>query len=216
MSRGTLAKGRGVAAAALCGAILLTSGACSFGGGSGSKTASSPPPTSAIAGSGVPARPGAFPTSTISGTPAGGLPVAGKLDGKDATAVSRAVVLTMHTFDTTIDNSRFDAVLRSAPYLEATYFERIKDSAPVRGPGAEWAQWREHQAYGVATAELATEMGQPEDSDMAAYRKWRVVVTPTGRDGWKGTPYEDVLFITMVRVSADATWKVTGTNGQAS
>lgn len=216
MTGGHRVRSRGIAAAALCGAILLTSGACSFGGGPGEKAGSPPSATLPTVGSGVPARPGAFPTSTVSGTPAGGLPVAEKLDGKDATAVSEAVARTMNMFDTAIDFSTYDAVLRAAPYLDPTFLDRIKAAPPVRGSGARWEEWAKHQAYGVTTTQIGTEMGQPQDTDLTAYRKWLVIVTPTGRDGWKGTPYEDVLFVTMVRVSADATWKVTGTNGQAS
>lgn len=143
-----------------------------------------------------------------SGTPAGGaLPSA--VDGRDAVAVSRAVVQIKHTMDTAIDASAWDAELRAERFLAPEYAAKLRANPPVRSPGGEWMQWDAHQAYTTCQLESADETGKPEDTPFRAFHAWHVAVTATGRDGWTGQSPDVVVYVVLERANAAADWKVT-------
>ncbi|UGQ12292.1 hypothetical protein LO772_01385 [Yinghuangia sp. ASG 101] len=145
-----------------------------------------------------------------SGTPAGGAPPPpSTVDGRDAIAVSRAVVEIKYTMDTAIDASGWDAVLRAEPFLAPEYFAKLRDNPPVRSPGGEWMEWDAHEAYTICQVDSADETGKPEDTPFRAFHAWRVAVTATGRDGWSGQSPDAVVYVVLERASATAEWKVT-------
>ncbi|HSA50272.1 MAG TPA: hypothetical protein VLH10_09195 [Yinghuangia sp.] len=144
------------------------------------------------------------------GTPAGGAPPApSSVDGRDAVAVSRAVVAITYTMDTAIDASGWDAAMRAAPYLAPEYFATLRDNPPDRSPGGEWFTWQAHQAYTTVELTSADETGKPEDTPFRAFHAWNVTVTATGRDGWTERSPDQVVYVILGRSDAAADWKVT-------
>ena len=70
---------------------------------------------------------------------------------------------------------------------------------PVTGPGAQWAAWAARRAYLRVTAVLGSDE-HPTDTAATAARQVVESVIPIGRDGWKGTPFTQVAFLTFARV----------------
>ncbi|MEV4003515.1 hypothetical protein [Actinomadura sp. NPDC049753] len=173
-------------------ALLLASGCGLPHRGEAAGSATSPPAA-------VPSTPPA-PT----GTPYGGLPDPADVDRSDPTAVSRAAVQTMWTVDAVIDRGQGDAYRRALPYLTGQYAERLQ-TLPLGGvPPA----WRDHHAYArVRLSPQTLEDGAPPDNARTAHRQWEVTVTPTGRDGWKGTATRAIVFVTLTSDAEDI-WRV--------
>ncbi|MGR7000748.1 hypothetical protein ACU686_26305 [Yinghuangia aomiensis] len=142
---------------------------------------SGPPPATAPA-----QMPAASPIPRGSGTPDVPLPRVDLVDTRDATAVSQAAMTVWFTSDTVADTSLQDAVVRAAPWMTQE-FAAAQAFTPVAGSRAQWTEWTAHRAYTVVSLVASQEVGAPPDGDVEAYRKWRVTVTPTGRDGWRGS-----------------------------
>lgn len=194
------------ASAVVAALAALTVAGCSSGH-STAKPVTVPPPAPAASGDRVPSLKPIPPGHP--GTPPVPLPAPSSVKGDDPEAVSRAVVTIQWTVDTSIDNSRHDAALRAAPFLEPAYLAFLKAHPPVAAPGAEWAEWTRHRAYTtVATRALHDE--RPADSATEARRQWLVTTTPRGRDGWSGRPTTTTAFVTMTRERAGAPWRVSG------
>lgn len=145
------------------------------------------------------------------GTPAGtALPNQNKVDRQDPSATSLAAVTMMWTVDTTIDLGEHEATLRAAPYFSPDYLDQVGEAVPITAPGATWETWRQHRAYTVVTAESADEIGKPPDTDVEAFRSWEVTSEPVGRDGWKGEKEVVLVYISLVRSTAQGPWQVSG------
>ncbi|MYS87378.1 hypothetical protein [Embleya scabrispora] len=142
------------------------------------------------------------------GTPAASLPAPGQVDGRDATAVARAVAQTMWTVDTTIDATRWDAAQRAAPFLTPRYAESLRLSPQVAAPGETWSTWAEHKSVTAVAAASADDLGKPEDTETSAFHAFTLTVTPTGRDGWRGPALTTTVFVSLERASAAQPWRV--------
>ena len=174
-------------------ALLLASG-CGLPHREKAEGAATSPPSA------LPSTPPA-PTATPHG-----LPDPKTVDRHDATAVSRAAVQVMWTVDASIDRGQGDAYRRARPYLTPEYAART-DAQPL---GAVPSVWRDHRAYArVRLRPQTPEDGAPPDNARTSHRQWEVTVTPTGRDGWKGTPTQAIAFVTLTRDAGDA-WQVSG------
>lgn len=148
--------------------------------------AAEPPPT---------ARPGQAWTTTIPH----------RLDEMDATALSQAVVHTIWAVDAARDTGQRQAFLRARPYLTQDCAARLQ-AEPV---GTIPNLWREHRAYAqVRLTPQSPESGAGPESQVLAHRQFQVTVTPTGRDGWKGTPIRAITFTTLIRPAANTPWRI--------
>ena len=137
--------------------------------------------------------------------PPDGLPTPGPVDQRDATAVSKAAATIMYMVDSTVDAGLRDAKLRAARYLTSEYAAKITAEPRQYGP----KEWGRHRAYlAVRLTPLRRESGAPPDRPTTAYRQWEMTTTPTGRDDWRGTPRESVLYMVLARSSEDAPWRV--------
>lgn len=127
------------------------------------------------------------------------------VDQTDATAVSKAVVITMWTVDAAVDRGQRDAYLRAAPLLEPAYAASIADQPGEGVPSA----WRQHQAYSTVNAVQERPEGDVvPDTATATHRQWRVAVTATGRDGWTPRCVNATVFVRLRRFDRDAPWRV--------
>lgn len=188
-------------AAALLLAPLVTG--CSAAGGSAAPNS----PSTAVSATAPPYSPQPLPTGR-GGTPPVPLPQVGQVAGADATAVARAAVTVMWTYDTTIDTSPYGASVRAAPFLVPSYAAQIKAAPPVAAPGADWNLWSAHRAYTVVSLTAESDSGAPPDTDTTAYRQLGVTITPTGRDGWRGQPQTQTVFVVLNRSGSSAAWRV--------
>ncbi|TDD85615.1 hypothetical protein E1293_10945 [Actinomadura darangshiensis] len=153
----------------------------------------------------IPAISAGSPSPSRSPRIPGGLPDPDRIDQKDATAVSRAALTVMYTVDSTVDSGLRDARLRAARYLAPAYAAEIK-AEPVQYIPEEW---RQHRAYlAVRLKRLAPEAGVPSDGPAAAYREWGMTTVPTGRDRWRGTSRESVVYMSLTRSSKNASWRI--------
>jgi hypothetical protein len=133
------------------------------------------------------------------------LPVPGRIDQRDATALSKGALTLMHTVDSTVDAGMRDAKLRAAAYLTPDYTTKLKAEPPQYLPG----EWRRHRAYlAVRLKPLPREAGAPPDGPTAAYRQWEMTTTPTGRDEWRGASSRSVIYTALARSSTTEPWRV--------
>ncbi|WP_125264877.1 hypothetical protein [Streptomyces alboflavus] len=196
-------------AAAAAAAVVLAG--CGSSGGDDDDPA---PPRPTTTRSGIPDPPDAAEASPLppgaSGTPRGGIPAPDDVDERDATAVSRAAVTVLFTYDTRMDTSSNDAGRRlaDAGWCTDAYANQLREATSRSAPGAQWATWSRHRAYTKATARSADEAGKPEDSPTAAYRQWNVTVTPHGRDGWKGRAEMTTAYVELTRTAPRTPWRV--------
>jgi hypothetical protein len=111
----------------------------------------------------------------------------------------------MYSVDSTADAGLRDAKLRAAPYLTPDYTDRINAEPTQYVPNI----WRQHRAYlAVRLKPLAREAGAPSDKATTAYRQWRMITIPTGRDGWRGTPGRSVIYVALTRASERSPWRI--------
>ncbi|CNF47672.1 Uncharacterised protein [Mycobacterium tuberculosis] len=152
----------------------------------------------------APVTPAHSSTPVPSATPHGGLPDPDAIDRGDATAVSRSAIQVMWTVDAAVDSSQLDAYRRAKPYLSAEYAKRVSGETTGVLPSL----WREHRAYSrVHLTQQAPEDGVGADTAATAHRQWGITATPTGRDGWTGSPVHATAFVTLRRGN-DGGWQV--------
>lgn len=144
------------------------------------------------------------------GEPKGGIPSPADVDESDATAVSRAALTALTTYDTAIDASRNDAGARvaEAGWCTAVYAAELRSAVSRSAPGATWATWVQHKAYTRPKLTQTKDAGQPADSDTTAYRQWTITLTPTGRDGWTGPPETSYAFVELTRADQSKPWRL--------
>lgn len=211
----TTTRRRRLAAASAAAALtaVLAAGCAVFSDG-GSQDAA-PPKHPVPSGTGPypdPVRPSeAAPLpSGKSGEPQGGVPSPGSVDGTNATAVSRAALTVLATYDTAIDASRNDAGRRAADagWCTATYAGQLREAVSRSLPGADWETWASHRAYTKPRLTETEEAGRPSDTDTTAYRQWTITLTPTGRDGWTGSEEAHVAYAELTRTAASQPWRL--------
>ncbi|MEW2353739.1 hypothetical protein [Spirillospora sp. NPDC029432] len=188
-----------LAAAGGCGGSGGDSGA---GAAGGSRQASpSGGPTSTAAPGTAASPPGASPGAA----PAGGAVDPARVDHRDATAVSRAAVLTMWSVDSATDGAQRDAYRRARPFLTPEYYTAIAGETS----GKLSNEWLRHRAYAkVRVAPQQVDSGAGTDTSTSARRQWGITVIPTGRDGWRGGKVRAVAFVNLTRPDASAPWRV--------
>lgn len=119
--------------------------------------------------------------------------------------MSRAALTIMYTVDSTVDAGLREAKLRAARYLTPGYTAKVRAEPRQYVP----EEWRRHRAYlAVRLKALPREAGAPSDGATAAYRQWEMTTTPTGRDGWRGTPRRSVVYMALARPSEHEPWRV--------
>ncbi|MGW1674612.1 hypothetical protein [Streptomyces sp. NPDC002324] len=203
---------RAAAAAALAG--VLATGCGAFSGDSGDSDAA-PPKEPTPSGTGPHPLPRdateAAPLPTgATGQPKGGIPYPGDVDGNDASAVSKAALTALTTYDTTLDTSRNDAGRRTAEagWCTTAYAEQLRAAVSRSQPGTDWTTWAAHKAYTKPRLTLTEEAGRPNDTQTTAYRQWTIALTPTGRDGWKGPEEVHVAFAELTRTTTSNPWRL--------
>ncbi|MFE9388836.1 hypothetical protein [Streptomyces sp. NPDC006784] len=144
------------------------------------------------------------------GTPKGGVPKPGDVDGRDADEVAEGTLTAMWTHDTTVDDGPGDAARRTADagWLTRSYARQLADHRGGSAPGAQWRRWADHRAYTTVASERTEDAAKPADTDTVAWRQLTVTTTPHGRDGWTRKPASVVAYVHLVRKSADAVWRV--------
>ncbi|MEU1132622.1 hypothetical protein ABZ383_22635 [Streptomyces sp. NPDC005900] len=144
------------------------------------------------------------------GTPHGGIRSPDSVDQADPTAVSRAALIVMFSYDTALDTSHNDAARRAADagWCTPEYAAELRAASAYSGPGAEWTRWAQHRAYGVPKLTAVREAGQPRDTATNAYRQWIVSVTPTGRDKWRGRPHVTTAYAHLTRPATGKPWRL--------
>ncbi|MEU3194173.1 hypothetical protein ABZ686_26870 [Streptomyces sp. NPDC006992] len=144
------------------------------------------------------------------GTPKGGVPKPGDVDGKDADEVAEGALTAMWTHDTTVDDGPGDAARRTADagWLTRSYARQLGGRRGGSAPGAQWQRWADHRAYTTVALDRTEDAAKPEDTDTVAWRQLTVTTTPHGRDGWTREPASVVAYVHLVRKSADAFWRV--------
>jgi hypothetical protein len=115
----------------------------------------------------------------------------------DAAAVAAARALA--SSDTVLDAYPNDTIRRSSAWLTADFAASVTGFPPVAAPGSIWASWTAHHAYLRVRAMVASDE-HPTDTATTAARQVVESVIPIGRDGWRGTPFTQVAFLTLALV----------------
>ncbi len=152
-----------------------------------------------------PSPPAPWPSSPSAPWPASLPPDAGR-DEPDPSAVCARFTDAVFRADTVADAGPADAYRRAAAYTTAQLAAAF--TAPPRG-SARWTVWRRHEAAidPVVTTVPAAD-GQPVDGVREAYRAAQAVLTPTGRDGWRGPTERYVVFCTLH--AEGGRWRIAG------
>lgn len=135
------------------------------------------------------------------------------LDADDPTTVSCAVLTLLWTTDTTIDppqQGQHTASLRAAAttYVTPRLAARLRAEPAIPAPGRIWATWAAHHAYNRVQLSRAHDDGAPPDTASRALRQWKIMIVPTGRDGWTGPAITTTAFVTVIRDTTQACWQV--------
>ncbi|WP_432107708.1 hypothetical protein [Streptomyces sp. AA1529] len=211
-------------AATLAGCGSEDEGAAATGGATrppGAGTSASHPPSTAepSASSAPPAAdddPSQSPSPSGSaekrtrGTPKGGVPKPGDVDGKNPDEVAEGTLTAMWTHDTAVDDGPGDAARRTADagWLTRSYARQLADRRGGPAPGAQWQRWADHRAYTTVALDRTEDAAKPEDTGTVAWRQLTVTANPHGRDGWTREPAPVVAYVHLVRKSAGAEWRV--------
>jgi hypothetical protein len=144
------------------------------------------------------------------GTPAGDpLPRLDQVDGRDPAAVVRGALTVMWRYDTALDTTTNDAVLRATPWLTTPYAAAQREHAPLAAPGAQWLEWTAHQAYTAVTVTPVSDAA-PENTSTVDHSQWLVTAVPVGRDGWRGMTQISTVFVLAARSGPADPWRVSG------
>ncbi|MBE1532865.1 hypothetical protein [Actinomadura algeriensis] len=144
-------------------------------------------------------------TSTSAAPLPSDLPAPPRVDRKDATAVAKAALTIMYTVDSTVDTGLRDAKLRAVRFLTPGYTAEVNAAPRQYVP----AEWHRHRAYlAVRLQSLGREAGAPSDGLATAYRQWKMTTTPTGRDRWRGSPTEQMVYMVLTKSSESEGWRV--------
>lgn len=135
------------------------------------------------------------------------IPVPRPPAGAGVDRVALAGVRAIEGSDTTVDADPNDTVRRAAAWLTPAFAARVRAYPPVAVPGAAWNGWAAHRAYLKVTVSLADD-DHRTDSTGAAYRQVIAVLHPVGRDGWRGRPLTQVVFVSLATVRGQ--WRLVG------
>lgn len=185
----------GIGIIALCSGCTGSSGAA--------RAAASPATAASTTSQATTSRP---QRSTASPEPAPSWAQPAHVDAGNATDVGRAALAVMFTQDTVTDTSSMQAQIRAGAFLQPAYLAALK-AVPVTAPGAQWETWAAHRAYTSTQVTVGTDT-RPTDTETLAERQYSVVVTPIGRDGWRGAPESFTAFVELTRTSASAPWRL--------
>ncbi|MFJ4418800.1 hypothetical protein [Streptomyces sp. NPDC088925] len=202
---------------ALALAALALAGCSAGDGGTGDSRPPMPPAPSGTGPYPTPTSPTAaapLPSHTVR-APQGGTPRPEDLSAaeqRDATTVSRAALTVLTTYDTRIDQSRYDAAVRTADagWCTPEYAATLREGRPHAAPGADWTAWAAHGAVTRPRLVAADEDGRPADTPTTAYRQWTITLRPTGRAGWTADAPPMTAYAELHRASASAPWRLAG------
>lgn len=132
------------------------------------------------------------------GVPAVELPRPAAVDRQIPDAVAYAALTALYSHDTAVDHGPGDAARRALPWLSAGFARTVRTAPPTAPPGATWSTWSRHHA--VITPQLAAgHDDRPTDTAASAHRQYTVERQPRGRDGWRGQPNRNVVFVLLTR-----------------
>jgi hypothetical protein len=137
--------------------------------------------------------------------PSSAAPARSSAAQSDPNAIAVAAARALASSDTTRDANPYDTVRRNSLWLTAAFAASVVAFPPVTSAGARWAGWAGHRAYLRVTAVLVSDE-HPADTATTAARQVVERVTPIGRDGWKGSHFTQVAFLTFGRVSG--VWQI--------
>lgn len=126
-------------------------------------------------------------------------------DVTDPNDVADAAALTLACHDTSSDTSSFDAMRRAAPLLDDTLTDGLPTTAPA---DAAWTEMSSHEAYTEVSVEAIIMEEEPDLSAPPVILTRTTTATPTGKDGWKGTP-ETLTWSFTIDETTDGTWIIT-------
>ncbi|WP_433463973.1 hypothetical protein [Spirillospora sp. CA-128828] len=137
-------------------------------------------------------------------------PGLGDVDQTDPTAVSKAAVTIMWSYDARTDarTGQRSAYLRASGYLTPTYRAHVATSMPATPLPAELLA---HHARSRTVLAPAPHDDAEPDTVQAASRTWRVTVTPIGRDGWCGRPVTVHVYVALIRPGPLRPWRISHT-----
>lgn len=132
-----------------------------------------------------------------------------QVDGQDAGAVALTWAELSYGYDTAYDTHPHAGTLRAAGYLTQRKAAAEKAYSPAAGPGAQWNTWAGHRAWTEANATLVDADEEARaDTSTRAHRVVAVDGKAHGRDGWKGPGPRLHAYLTLVRPTKSAPWRV--------
>ena len=118
---------------------------------------------------------------------------------QEADSVALYSIRAVEASDTAVDSSPTDTFRRAAAWLAPSLSATVSQRARTADQDATWSTWVRHRAYLVVRASLAMD-DHPPDTTKTARRQVYATITPIGRDGWRGVPHTEVLFVTLTPV----------------
>lgn len=140
-------------------------------------------------------------------SPPSGPPDGSRVSQNDPTAVSKAAVTVMWSYDARIDarTGQRAAYLRASGYFTPAYRAYIVASMPASPLPAELV---EHRARSRTILTPAPHDDAGPDTVQSAARTWRVTVVPLGRDGWRGRPVTVYVYVALTRPGPLRPWRI--------
>lgn len=132
-----------------------------------------------------------------------------QVDEHDAGAVALAWAELSYGYDTAYDTHPHAGTLRAARYLTQRKAAAEESYTPAAGPGAQWNTWAGHRAWTETNATLVDADEEARaDTSTRAHRVVAVDGKAHGRDGWKGPGPRLHAYLTLVRPTKSAPWRV--------
>ena len=144
--------------------------------------------------------------------PAGTIPAS--VDQHSATAVALAGTRALLALDTTVDAGSNATARRQQVWLTPAFAKQVQSAIPIAAPGAVWTSWAHHRAHLTVRTALGGDDLPPSKAG-TAYRQVLATLTPTGRDGWHGSPQQRVEFVSLARI-AGGVWRIAAMNESSS
>jgi hypothetical protein len=150
-------------------------------------------------------------------TPAAGPPAQSSAQGttsvpaavSDPGDVADSVARTFWATDTGTDQTPAGAAQRATAWLTPSYAAIATQLLPS-GPGADFLELASHHGHTTVTFISGDTIvpGLPTDTATTATRVRILTLTPTGADGWIGTPQNVVATLMLTRVDDANPWLV--------
>ncbi|HEU5002583.1 MAG TPA: hypothetical protein VFW71_07385 [Actinomycetota bacterium] len=129
------------------------------------------------------------------------------VDPTDPTAVAAVFARDSWTFDTAVVPSEAAAEARLTGLMTPFLAAEIAPSGQTL-PATTFSLWQAHHATTTAQVVQTHDSGAPQDTATTAYRSFAVTVTPHAGNGWVGTAFLDIEFLTLSRPGPGGAWRV--------